>query len=199
MHHNLFRSISGQLIAPRAARKERSILMNYSLNKTFAALSVLAALGCSDTLRAQTTLTVTPTSLAFNGVPANSISQPQNLQISWNSTNTGTAVATASQSWIVPGSPVNFNSTPTALPVRVNTQGLVAGGQYNATLTVTVSGQSALSQTVNVTANPAALSFTTQKDLRRRRHRARPCRLRAAARRYRIQLRPKRSLAAIGC
>ena len=152
--------------------------MNQLKNLTLTIIAIVAALGCFDTLRAQTTLTVatnpptSPVALAFNGVPANGISQPQNLYISWNSGATGTAVITANQNWIVTPSTLNFNSTPSVLPVRVNTQGLIQGAPYSGTLTVTVSGQSALQQTVNVTvsvsgasalsANPSTLSFSAQ-------------------------------------
>jgi len=43
--------------------------MNRLKNPMLMSLAALAALGCFDTLRGQTKLIVTPSSLAFNNVP----------------------------------------------------------------------------------------------------------------------------------
>src|SRR5579883_1821987 len=150
---------------------EGELFMNRLKNPAIALLAALAALSCSDTLRAQTVLAVTPASLAFNNVLDGTTSPAQTLNISWNQSLTGTAVLLANQSWIVLSTnTVNFSSTPSAVNVSVNPQSL-AVGNYSGVITVTTgNGPSALSQTVSVSmtvtgtsilsAQPASLSFT---------------------------------------
>jgi uncharacterized protein (TIGR03437 family) len=149
--------------------------MNRLKNLAITLLAALAALGCSDTLRAQTVLTVTPSSLTFNNALDGTTSPAQQVSISWNQPATGTAIVQASQSWILlNGMPtltsVNFSSTPAVLNVSVNPQNLAAGN-YSGTVTVTTgNGSAMLSQIVSVSmtvtgtsllsALPASLSFT---------------------------------------
>ena len=149
--------------------------MNRLKNLAITLLAALAALGCSDTLRAQNVLTVTPSSLTFNNALDGTTSPAQQVSISWNQPSTGTAVVQASQSWILlNGMPtltsVNFSNTPAVLNVSVNPQNLPAGN-YSGTVTVTTgNGSAMLSQIVSVSmtvtgtsllsAAPASLSFT---------------------------------------
>ncbi|HYK60057.1 MAG TPA: hypothetical protein VEV85_11550 [Bryobacteraceae bacterium] len=145
--------------------------MNRLKNPTLMLLAALAALGCSDTLGAQTVLTVTPASLTFNNAVNGVTSQPQQVSISWNQTITGTATIQANQSWITLSANVlNFNSTPSLLNVSVSPQNLAAG-TYSGMITVSVpTAGGTLSQTISVSmavtgtsllsASPASLSFT---------------------------------------
>ena len=145
--------------------------MNRLKTLMFIALAVLVALGCSDTAWAEgVTLTVTPTSLAFNNIPSNSMSQPQTLQISSNQSTS--VVIQTTQSWIsISTSVLNIGTSATPLTVRANTQGLPQGS-YTGSIVVTVSGQTSIQQTVGVslsvsgtsllTANPSTLSFSAQ-------------------------------------
>jgi uncharacterized protein (TIGR03437 family) len=139
--------------------------------------AALLLLGYSDTLVAQPTITVatnpptSPTTLVFNGVPANTSSQPQNLFVNSNSSNTTVSVLT-NQSWIMVAPVVNNVGTmPVTLPVSVNTKGL-AQGTYLGNIAFAVSGTSTIQQNVAVnltvsgssvlSASPSSISFTAQ-------------------------------------
>jgi uncharacterized protein (TIGR03437 family) len=160
---------SGGRIAVRRSARALEDYMKYMKSLPVACCVALLGLGCSDTLLAQPVITVTPTSLAFNGVPANSSSQPQNLSVT--SSSNGTTVSVLSnQSWIVVNGVLNnVGTTPTTLPVSVKTQGLLQG-MYLGQIAFAVSGTSTIQQTVAVSltvtgssllsANPSSLSFT---------------------------------------
>jgi uncharacterized protein (TIGR03437 family) len=146
--------------------------MNHLRRLSFALLAVVAALCCSDTLLAQPVLTVSPTSLTFGNIAANSVSSPQTLQISSNQPTGTPVVLSTNQSWIrLSQNLITVNTSSSPVSVTVNTQGL-AQGAYGGTISIGVSGQSSFQQTVSVSmtvtsssvlsANPSSLSFTAQ-------------------------------------
>ncbi|HEX5431215.1 MAG TPA: hypothetical protein VFW83_04565, partial [Bryobacteraceae bacterium] len=139
----------------------------------------MAALGFSDTARAQPQLTVTPQTdqqnpLSFVNVPVNSISRTQNVQLSATGGSPSVIVQPDQASpWIVLSNTVlNLTSTPTPLGVQVNTQGLQQGVTYQGTFTIAMAGSAAPPAVVYVSvlvggnsalsANQPSLDFSAQ-------------------------------------
>jgi uncharacterized protein (TIGR03437 family) len=146
--------------------------MNQLRKLTFALFAIVAAVGCSDTLLAQPVITVTPSSLNFGNLGANTISPTQTIQISSNQPTGTSVVLTTNQSWIkLSQNVITVNTTASPVGVLVNTQGLTQGS-YTGTISAGVSGQgspqAAVTVSVTVTstsllsANPSSLSFTAQ-------------------------------------
>ncbi len=133
------------------------------------ALPALFLLGYSDSARGQATLTVTPQTLAFNNIPANSLSAAQQVQVSASVATTVVIQVSGSAPWLTVDhtGPLNIGTAVTTLNVRANTSNLQAGSysgtfliaagqttQVTVTVSLSVTGTSILS------ANPSSLSFT---------------------------------------
>ncbi|HEY7336532.1 MAG TPA: hypothetical protein VH639_16690 [Bryobacteraceae bacterium] len=139
--------------------------MNRLKNPTLTLLAALAALGCSDTLRAQ--ITVMPTSLTFTGVPSGSVSQAQNITIS-SPTATTVVLSATNAPWLVfQSGGINVGPAGVAIPIQANAGALLAGA-YSGTLNVnlnqatvaTISVGLSVSSASLLSASPASLSFT---------------------------------------
>jgi uncharacterized protein (TIGR03437 family) len=139
--------------------------MNRLKNPTLTLLAALAALGCSDTLRAQ--IAVTPTSLTFTGVPSGSVSQAQNITISSPVATTVVLSATNAPWLVFPSGGINVGPSGMAIPIQANAGALLAGA-YSGTLNVnqnqatvaTISVGLSVSSASLLSASPASLSFT---------------------------------------
>ncbi len=151
-------------------------MMKRLINLMFTAPVLLAALGSTDTARAQdVTLSVAPPAtgsfpLVFNNIPANSVSAAQTVTVT--ASKTTTVVVQVSDSWIVPSNVIfNVGTSGSPLGIKVNTQNL-AQGSYSGTVTITVNGQSSVQQSFGVnlnvngtsvlSANPSSLSFVAE-------------------------------------
>jgi uncharacterized protein (TIGR03437 family) len=156
----------------RATGRKVSLQMNQLRRLTFALLAIVVAVGCSDTLLAQPVLSVTPSSLNFGNVAANSMSPTQTIQISSNQPTGTSVVLSTNQSWIkLSTNVITVNTTASPVSVLVNTQNL-AQGSYPGIISVGVSGQGSPQAAVSVSmtvisgsvlsANPSSLSFSAQ-------------------------------------
>ena len=133
---------------------------------------VLAAL-CDTAMAQSVTLTVSPTTLTFTNVAANTISSSQTVSVSANVTTSATVQISSGSPWL-DVSPLALPTVGTSgqnLTVRVKAQGLTQG-TYQGFFTIAIAGSSANQVTVNVSAtvvgnsvfsaSPSSLAFSAQ-------------------------------------
>ena len=113
---------------------------------------VLAAL-CDTAMAQSVTLTVSPTTLTFTNVAANTISSSQTVSVSANITTSATVQVSSGAPWL-DVSPLALPTVGTSgqnLTIRVKAQGLTQG-TYQGFFTIAIAGSSANQVTVNVSA-----------------------------------------------